>query len=157
MHIFFFFQLLVKPWSKVSSLLPPPYMPSSLSRIGFSIPTFLLLMLVDFYRICTASRWLAVSTYPVYILMQLSLLIADAVSITCTDWHKLPQRCTCLFLRFLSFLEELCSWCLFGAHAHRQEQTTQNAFLSWYEHAPYHTAVQCTPMRVVPWGCLHWR
>ena len=33
------FQLLDKPWSQVSSLLPPRFLPSILSRIGFSNPT----------------------------------------------------------------------------------------------------------------------
>ena len=40
-----------KPWSLVSSVPPPRYVHLCLSRIGFSIPTSELCMLVDFHRI----------------------------------------------------------------------------------------------------------
>ena len=42
--------LLDKSWSQVSSPLSPRYMPPLLQRIGFSIPTCQLFMLVDFRR-----------------------------------------------------------------------------------------------------------
>ena len=52
--------LLDKPWSQVSFLLPPRCMPSFFSRIGFNIPAFQLFMIVDFFcqiRTLTLSRF----------------------------------------------------------------------------------------------------
>ena len=57
--------VLDKLWSLVPSLPPPRYVPSFLSRTGYSIPTFRLFMLVDLHRILAAhshSRAFGLST-----------------------------------------------------------------------------------------------
>ena len=49
-------ELLDKPWSKVSSLPPGTRLHFHRKYVGFGVPTFQLLMLINFHRLLPKSR-----------------------------------------------------------------------------------------------------